>query len=140
MIVIDNVEYEVLDKRLVVDPITVNGIDGYDVCLSLKFIDDNGVHGYFNFAAGYESSNDINKFLNRSYKGKNLENDGQNIWFEIFDTKKFLDSEIESDISLVIGDLVNDLIHVELSIDDENISVSYDDKVNYIENIDEINK
>ena len=53
--------------------------------------------GYINLDAGFEKENNINNFLNKDYNEVPFEN---NIFFETFDTEKFLDTEIESNIVL----------------------------------------
>ena len=62
-------------------------------------------NGYLNLDAGFEKTNDINAFLNKEYNGIPFENDNQFIYFEVFDTEKFLDTEIESKIIIRLEDI-----------------------------------
>lgn len=132
MLVIDGKEYEVRLEEVKVGNFRLNGVEGHDVCLFLEFYDENDVNGYINLNGGFELEEDINYFINREYKGLNFE-DGDHISFEVFDTKKFLDSEIESEIKFTVGDMEDDYIYVNIEVNDELINIKYDGKMKFIE-------
>ena len=132
MLRIDGKEYEVSIEEIKVGRLINNGVEGYQVRLFLEFYDEAGVNGYINLDGGYEMENDISYFLNREYKGYNFEG-GDYIYFEVFDTKKFLDSEIESEIKFSVNDMEDDYVYVSIDINDGLIDIKYDGKMNYIE-------
>lgn len=133
MLLIDGKEFNIVKSEVILGKFTVNGIPGYDVGIKLEFFNDSGEKGYINLDVGYELENDIIYFLNREYKGINLEGDNDYIMFEIFDTIKFLDSEIESEIVVSIKDMEDDSIYISFKVDDELIKVDYDGKIKFIE-------
>lgn len=55
--------------------------------------------GYINLDTGFENEKDINLFLNREYSGLNFDT-YPFMYFGVFDTVKFLDSEIECEIKI----------------------------------------
>lgn len=79
-----------------------------------------------NLDAGFEKSNDIKVFLNREYNGIPFENDNQFIYFEVFDTEKFLDTEIESKIMIKFEDLKDNKVKVFFELNDELIKIEFD--------------
>ncbi len=124
MLYIDNKNIEVLEQKIFVGPYTKNGIKGYNINIKLTFINiDNKEKGYINLDAGFEKDNNINCFLNKNYNGVPFEN---NIFFEVFDTEKFLDTEIESNIILKIKELKDNKIETFFELNDELIKIKYD--------------
>lgn len=101
---------------------------GYYVNIQLQFVNvDTNEDGYINLDVGFEKDNDIKAFLNRKYVGKAFDSkDNQFIWFEIFDTEKFLDTEIEGQIVVKLGDIRNDKVDASFELNDELIKVKYD--------------
>lgn len=53
----------------------------------------------------------------------------------MFDTVKFLDSEIECEIKIRISDMVGDKINVTFEIDDDLIKIKYAGNLTFIKNI-----
>lgn len=124
MLYIDNKNIEVLEQKIFVGTYTKNGIKGYNINIKLTFINiDNKEKGYINLDAGFEKDNNINCFLNKNYNGVPFEN---NIFFEVFDTEKFLDTEIESNIILKIKELKDNKIETFFELNDELIKIKYD--------------
>lgn len=133
MLLVDDKEFNIIKSEITLDKLSVNGIPGYDVGININFLNDNGEKGYINLDVGYELEKDIIYFLNREYRGINLEGDNDHIMFEIFDTNKFLDSEIESEIVVNIKDMEDDDIYISFKVDDELIKVDYDGQIKFIE-------
>ena len=79
-----------------------------------------------NLDAGFEKINDINVFINKEYNGIPFENDNQFIYFEVFDTKKFLDTEIESKIIIRIEEIKENKAKVFFELNDELIKIKFD--------------
>ncbi len=124
MLYIDNKNIEVLEQKIFVGTYTKNGIKGYNINIKLTFINiDNKEKGYINLDAGFEKDNNINCFLNKNYNEVPFEN---NVFFEVFDTEKFLDTEIESNIILKIKELKDNKIETFFELNDELIKIKYD--------------
>lgn len=76
---------------------------------------------------GVEKDNDIRVFTNKEYNGVPFDsNNNQFIFFEVFDTEKFLDNEFESKIILKIKNILEGKIEVFFELDDELIKIKYD--------------
>ena len=72
---------------------------------------------------GFEKNNDIHCFLNKEYDGLPFEDD---IFFEVFDTEKFLDTEIESKISIKLKRIINNKVEAFFEINDDLIKIKFD--------------
>lgn len=125
MLSIDNKKLKVTKQEIFVGNIINNGIKGYDAWITLEFINEDNVKGYLNLDVGYEKSNDINVFLNREYNGIPFFDDDQFIYFEVFDTEKFLDTEIESNIVIKFEDIKDNKVKVSFELNDELINIKY---------------
>lgn len=136
MLSIDNKKLEVTKQEIFVGNIINNGLDGYDVGLTLEFINEDNVKGYLNLDVGYEKSNDINVFLNREYNGIPFFDDDQFIYFEVFDTEKFLDTEIESNIIIKFEDIKDNKVRVSFELNDELIKIKY---TGYLDIVNKLN-
>lgn len=138
MLSIDNKKLKVTKQEIFVGNIINNGIKGYDAWITLEFINEDNVKGYLNLDVGYEKSNDINVFLNREYNGIPFFDDDQFICFEVFDTEKFLDTEIESNIVIKFEDIKGNKVKVSFELNDELIKIKYTgylDIVNKLNNV-----
>lgn len=136
MLSIDNKRLKVTKQEIFVGNIINNGLDGYDVGLTLEFINEDNVKGYLNLDVGYEKSNDINVFLNREYNGIPFFDDDQFIYFEVFDTEKFLDTEIESNIIIKFEDIKDNKVKVSFELNDELIKIKY---TGYLDIVNKLN-
>lgn len=136
MLSIDNKKLKVTKQEIFVGNIINNGLDGYDVGLTLEFINEDNVKGYLNLDVGYEKSNDINVFLNREYNGIPFFDDDQFIYFEVFDTEKFLDTEIESNIVIKFEDIKDNKVKVSFKLNDELIKIKY---TGYLDIVNKLN-
>ena len=125
MLIIDGNEYKIEQEQVNVSLYTVQGIKGYALFIKVSFT-YNDKNGYFNLDAGYEKSDDIRYFLNREYKGIPFQNIDQVSFFEIFDTEKFLDTEIESDVILTLSDLKDNKVFAKIELNDELIKLNYE--------------
>lgn len=136
MLSIDNKKLKVTKQEIFVGNIINNGLDGNDVGLTLEFINEDNVKGYLNLDVGYEKSNDINVFLNREYNGIPFFDDDQFIYFEVFDTEKFLDTEIESNIVIKFEDIKDNKVKVSFELNDELIKIKY---TGYLDIVNKLN-
>lgn len=126
MFYIDNKNLKITKQEIHIGKFTNNGDEGYNVCIGLQFINDDNIKGYLNLDAGFEKINDINVFINKEYNGIPFENDNQFIYFEVFDTKKFLDTEIESKIIIRIEEIKENKAKVFFELNDELIKIKFD--------------
>lgn len=121
MLLIDGREFEVTEETAFLGNISYNKVNGYNIRLELRFIDGD--------KKGY-----INLFLNKEYSGLNF--DGYPfMYFEVFDTVKFLDSEIECEIRIKINDIKDGKINVNFEVDDDLIKIKYDGSLMVVNNI-----
>ena len=125
MLYIDNKNYKIANQKIFVGKYTKNGESGYNINIQLLFIDpDSKEQGYINLDLGFEKDNDINNFLNKEYVGIPFEDD---IFFEVFDTKKFLDTEIESKILVKLKEIIDDKVKVIFELNDDLIKIKFAD-------------
>lgn len=59
------------------------------------------------------------------------ENDEQFIWFEVFDTEKFLDTQIENNIKIKIGNMKNNKVEVFFKLNDKLIKIKFNGYIKY---------
>lgn len=133
MLLIDGKEFEVTSETVFLGNINNNGDQGYNINFKLLF-KDGDKNGYINLDTGFEKNKDINLFLNREYSGLNFDT-YPFMFFEVFDTVKFLDSEIESEIKIRINYMVGDKVNVTFDIDDDLIKIKYVGNLTLIKNI-----
>lgn len=130
MLIIKGQEINLVAQQLKIGEYIINGKKGYEIIISLKF-KKNNKDGYLNLSAGYELENDIDKFINRVYKGVPFFDSKEEInWFEVYDTEHFYDTEIESEIYLNIKDKVDNKIEVNFEVNDELIKIKYEGVLN----------
>ena len=129
MLKINNKTMELTEQKIYVGKYTKNGINAHNICIELRFINNNE-KGYINLDAGYETDNSITSFLNKTYRGVPFEND--DIYFEIFDTAKFYDTEIESEITIKVGDIEDNKVNVCIDVNDELVNVKFDGDLDLI--------
>lgn len=123
MLYIDNKKIEISEQNIFIGTYTKNGNKGYNINIQLKFINlDNKEKGYINLDAGFEKDNNINCFLNRNYNEIPFEND---MFIEVFDTEKVLDTEIEGNIVLQIKGIKDNKVETFFELNDELIKIKY---------------
>lgn len=124
MLYIDNKEIEVIEQKISVGIYTKDGNKGHNINIRISFINlHNKEIGYININAGFEEDNDINCFLNKNYNEIPFEND---IFFEVYDTEKFIDTEIESNIVLEIKGKEDNKVETSFELNDKLIKIKYD--------------
>lgn len=126
MLIIDNEEYIVTKEDINIWKYTINGILGYNISVELEFKNDLDQKGYLNLLAGYEKENNIMNFVNKKYVGIPFTDNNQILDFEIFDTKKFLDTEIESEIELNVDNIKDGKIKTNFKLNDKLIKIKYE--------------
>lgn len=128
MLYLDNKNIEVTDQKIFVGTYIKYGNKGYNVNMQLSFINmDTKEKGYINLDVGFEKENNITYFLNREYNGIPFEDD---IFFEVFDTEKFLDTEIESNIIITLKEIKDNKVEVSFEVNDKLIKIRYDGFLN----------
>lgn len=126
MLQIDDDNCIVIKEKLFVGEFKNNHEDGYNICLQLEFIRNGSKEkGYINIDAGFEKTPELRQFTNREYYGIPFNNDNQYISFEMFDSKRFLDTHIESPIKLRISELSNYKIEVFIELNDDLVKIKY---------------
>lgn len=129
MLYIDDKKIKIIKQEIYVGTFMKNADKGYNINISLEFINtDNNKKGYINLDVGFEKNNDIRSFLNKEYNGMARGgDDNQFIFFEVFDTEKFLvDSDIESKIIIKLKDMKEGKIVTYFEINDELIKIRFD--------------
>lgn len=126
MLYIDDKDLRITKQEIHVGKFINHGDEGFNICIGLKFVNNDNTNGYLNLDAGFEKTNDINAFVNKEYNGIPFENDNQFISFEVFDTEKFLDTEIESKIIIRLEDIKDNKAKVFFELNDELIKIKFD--------------
>ena len=107
----------------------VNKNEGFGIEINVNFTINN-IEGYFTLNFAHQNNNDINTFINKTYKG-NWYSDNGDILLEIFDTNNFYDSEIMEDITIKLNYEL-EKIHALITLNDEHINLIYDDYLNLV--------
>ncbi len=124
MLYIDDKNLEITNQKIFIGKYVKNKENGYNIKIQLSFINvNNKEKGYINLYVGFEKNNDIYCFLNKEYDGLPFEDD---IIFEVFDTEKFLDTEIESKISIKLKRIINNKVEAFFEINDDLIKIKFD--------------
>lgn len=124
MLYIDNKNIKVIEQKIFVGKYIKNGNNGYSVNIHLSFTNnDTKEKGYINLSAGFAKEDNITYFLNREYNGIPFEDD---IFFEVFDTEKFLDTEIKSNIVIKLKEIKDNKVNTYFEVNDELIKVKFD--------------
>lgn len=132
MLKIDNQIFKITKQHITVSNFIDNGIKGYNINVNLEF-NNNNKSGYLFLSAGFEKTNDINNFINKEYIGKLYdERNSQINYFEIYDTTKFLDTEIESKITLKLKSIIANKIEANIEIKDKLINIKYEGHLDII--------
>ena len=116
-------------KEIKVIKSIVNKNEGFGIEINVNFTINN-IEGYFTLNFAHQNNNDINTFINKTYKG-NWYSDNGDILLEIFDTNNFYDSEIMEDITIKLNYEL-EKIHALITLNDEHINLIYDDYLNLI--------
>lgn len=126
MLYIDDKKLEVTKQTISIGNYTKNGKEGYNINIYLAFINiATKENGYINLDVGFEKDNNINNFLNKEYKGNLFQNSSDDIYLEVFDTEKFLDSEIESNITVKLKNKIDNKVNTYIEVNDELIKIKF---------------
>lgn len=133
MLHIDRKEVQIIKQQIKIGNFTNNGVKGYDLIVHLEFNNDDKI-GYLNLSVGFESTNNISDFANKKYRGIPFSFNINNpiIALEIFDTEKFLDTEIESEVMLKLENISDNKIETVLEVNDELIKIKFQDYLDII--------
>ena len=116
-------------KEIKVIKSIVNKSEGFEIEINVDFTINN-IEGYFTLNFAHENNNNINTFINKTYKG-NWYSDNGDILLEIFDINNFYDSEIMEDITIKLN-YEFEKIFALITLNDEHINLIYDDYLNLI--------
>lgn len=132
MFKIDNKNLELTTEEIFVGDAILNKVNGYFLGIELKFINkDTKEKGYINLDVDFNLSNDIEAFTNKEYEGINFEQEPY-VFFEVYDTEKFLDSEIDTPIIIKIGDKEGNKINTSFEVKHELINIYYEGKLDIV--------
>ena len=95
-----NVDY-ISKKEIKVVKSIVNKNEGFGIEINVNFTINN-IEGYFTLNFAHQNNNNINTFINKTYKG-NCFSGNRDILLEIFDTNNFYASEIAEDITIKLN-------------------------------------
>ena len=116
-------------KEIKVIKSIVNKSEGFEISINVIFTINN-INGYFTLSFAHENNNNINTFINKTYKGNCFSGNGA-ILLEIFDTNNFYASEIMEDITIKLN-YKHGKIHALITLNDEIINLIYDDYLNLV--------
>ena len=128
MFCIDDKKLKITEQKVLIGNYIKEGENGYYLGISLKFLNcDTEECGYLNLDVGFERENTLTCFINTKYRGLPFSIKKEpNIYIEVYDTEKFLDTEIESEIIVDVGNIENNQLKVMFEVDDELIKIKYD--------------
>ena len=116
-------------KEIKVIKSIVNKSEEFGIEINVNFTINN-INGYFTLNFAHQNNNDINTFINKTYKGNWYSGNGD-ILLEIYDTNNFYASEIMEDITIKLS-YKHGKIHALITLNDEIIKLIYDDYLNLI--------
>lgn len=126
MLYIDDKNLEVTKQTISIGNYIKNGKKGYNINIYLAFINiATKENGYINLDVGFEKNNNIKNFLNKEYKGNTFQNSSDDVYLEVFDTEKFLDSEIESNITVKLKNKIDNKVNTYIEVNDELIKIKF---------------
>ena len=132
MFKIDNKNLELTTEEIFVGDSILNKVNGYFLGIKLEFINkDTKEKGYINLDVDFNLSNDIEVFTNKEYEGINFEQEPF-VFFEVYDTEKFLDSEIDTPIKVKIGFKEGNKINASFEVKHELINIYYEGKLDIV--------
>ena len=132
MFKIDNKNLELTAEEIFVGDSILNKVNGYFLGIKLEFINkDTKEKGYINLDVDFNLSNDIEVFTNKEYEGINFEQEPF-VFFEVYDTEKFLDSEIDTPIKVKIGAKEGNKINASFEVKHELINIYYEGKLDIV--------
>ncbi len=129
MLYIDDKMFKIVNQDIFIGEYMKHGNHGYNINMQLEFINiDNNEKGYINLDAGFEKDRNIDNFLNKEYNGIPFEDD---IFIEVYDTKEFLDTQIESNVVIKLKEIKDNKVEVFFEVNDELIKIKFDGYLNF---------
>lgn len=129
MLIINNREVDQITKKQIkIENSKENSKNGFSLLIIVNFFIDN-TEGYFTLRFGFVEKNSDSLF-NREYIGNFFGSVGENIVLEIFDTKQFIASEIESPITINLKNNDNK-IKTKIYVDDKYLKLIFDDELDF---------
>ena len=129
MLIINNREVDQITKKQIkIENSEENSKNGFSLLIIVNFLIDN-TEGYLTLRFGFVEKNSDSLF-NREYIGNFYGSVGENIVLEIFDTKQFIASEIESPIAINLKNNDN-RIKTKIYVDDKYLKLIFDDELDF---------
>lgn len=129
MLIINNREVDQITKKQIkIENSKENSKNGFSLLIIVNFLIDN-TEGYLTLRFGFVEKNSDSLF-NREYIGNFFGSVGENIVLEIFDTKQFIASEIESPIAINLKNNDN-RIKTKIYVDDKYLKLIFDDELDF---------
>lgn len=128
MLKINDNEYKILSSEVKFVESTYNKIKGYSILVSVD-IELNSIKGYVSFYVDFFEKKDFKNIENKNYIELPTELNSKITMIEIFDTKEFIDF-IDSEVILEFGNIKNNQIEMNLTINDKLIKLIYFEKLN----------
>ena len=100
-----------------------NKVKGYTPSIDISFI-NNDKAGYISFFLDFYLNNSFDNIINKTFKSNPMNFEPISV-IEIFDTINFYDN-IDSDVTVTLGEIKNNKIDFKLIIDDSLIKIEYD--------------
>ena len=124
MLRINDKEVEITKSTIKFANATYNKVKGYSPSINISFINNNKA-GYISFFLDFYPNNNFDNIIYKKFID-NPWNDHPKInMIEIFDTINFYDN-IDSDVTVILGEIKNNKIDFKLIIDDPLIKIEYD--------------
>lgn len=124
MLRINDKEVEITKSTIKFANATYNKVKGYSPSIDISFINNNKT-GYISFFLDFYLNNSFDNIINKTFID-NPWNDHPKInMIEIFDTINFYDN-IDSDVTVILGEIKNNKIDFKLIIDAPLIKIEYD--------------
>ena len=123
MLKINNKEVEITKSIVKFANATYNKVKGYSPLIDIYFTNENK-SGYISFYLDFYLNNDFNNIIYKTFIDNPWNAHPKINMIEIFDTINFYDN-IDSDVTVIFGELKNDKIDFRLIIDDALIKIEY---------------
>lgn len=130
MLIINYEEYYLLLNEIKFINAKYNHLIGYSPLIQIEFM-HNDTKGYITFYLGFYDTIDFNFLRNKRFKVNPSDIGAMINCVEIFDTNKFIDN-IDSEMEISFGNIVDHKIEMKLIIDDNEIQLKYEGYLNII--------
>jgi hypothetical protein len=123
MLRINDKEVEITKSTIKFVNAIYNKVKGYTPSIDISFI-NNDKTGYISFFLDFYLNNSFDNIINKTFKSNPMNFEPISV-IEIFDTINFYDN-IDSDVTVTLGEIKNNKIDFKLIIDDSLIKIEYD--------------